>query len=109
MNRPSAEKHLFLDKKWLNLGKYPYKTNKRLNELENDVIDPPGSVDDEKILSRVLGSLMGLAMGDAVGAHVEFRPQEFLAKNPVRDLKGGGTWGLNEGEVTCFHLSIYIF
>jgi hypothetical protein len=70
--------------------------------------DPPVDVDN-KILDRVLGSIMGLAMGDAVGAHVEFRPQQFLAKNPVTDLKGGGTWGLNEGEVISFHLSVYVF
>ncbi len=99
-----AKKFLLLEKKWLNLGD-PYKT---LNELENELCDPPVDVDN-KILDRVLGSIMGLAMGDAVGAHVEFRPQQFLAKNPVTDLKGGGTWGLNEGEVISFHLSVYVF
>jgi len=41
-----------------------------------------------------------MALGDAVGAHVEFRPQEYLAKNPVMDLRGGGTWGLKKGQVT---------
>ncbi len=43
--------------------------------------------------------MIGLALGDALGAHVEFRPRQFLVENPVKDLKPGGTWGLKEGQV----------
>ncbi|CAF3513177.1 unnamed protein product [Rotaria sp. Silwood1] len=61
--------------------------------------EPPESV-DSKILDRVHGSMIGMALGDALGAHVEFRSNQYLRKNPVTDLKGGGTWGLNKGEFT---------
>ena len=43
--------------------------------------------------------MAGLALGDAVGAHVEFRPRDFMKGNPVKSLKGGGTWGLEKGQV----------
>jgi hypothetical protein len=72
---------------------------KRPDEIEDDLIDPPEEV-DKGILNRIQGSITGMALGDALGAHVEFRPQEYLEKNPVRDLKGGGTWRLKKGEVT---------
>jgi len=45
---------------------------------------------------------MGLVLGDALGAHVEFRPRQYLLEHPVRDLEGGGTWGLNKGQVNKF-------
>ncbi|CAF1079739.1 unnamed protein product [Rotaria sp. Silwood1] len=44
--------------------------------------------------------MFGLAMGDALGAHVEFRPHSYLLANPVKDLVGGGTWGLQKGQFT---------
>ncbi|CAF3872926.1 unnamed protein product [Adineta steineri] len=44
--------------------------------------------------------MQGLAMGDALGAPVEYRPHHFLEKNPVQDLHSGGTWGLIKGEFT---------
>jgi len=65
-------------------------------------VDPPGPI-DERILDKIQGSLIGLALGDALGAHVEFRPREYLLANPVNDLKGGGTWGLKQGQVLCLH------
>ncbi|CAF4662538.1 unnamed protein product, partial [Rotaria sp. Silwood2] len=49
---------------------------------------------------RVIGSLVGLAIGDALGASVEFRPQQYLAANPIRKMEGGGTWGLEAGKWT---------
>ncbi|CAF2989670.1 unnamed protein product [Rotaria sp. Silwood2] len=52
------------------------------------------------ILNRIQGSMIGMALGDALGAHVEFRPREFLLQNPVADLEGGGTWGLEKGQFT---------
>ncbi len=47
---------------------------------------------------RVLGCLLGLALGDCVGAAVEFKPRGSFA--PVTDLRGGGTWGLQAGQFT---------
>ncbi len=47
---------------------------------------------------RYLGSMLGLAVGDAVGAQVEFmRPGDF---EPVVDMVGGGAFGLAAGAFT---------
>lgn len=49
-------------------------------------------------VDRSKGSLLGLAVGDAIGASVEFmRPGSFV---PVTDMVGGGTHGLRPGEWT---------
>jgi len=48
--------------------------------------------------SRFRGSLVGLAVGDALGAPVEFGlPGHFI---PVTDFRGGGTWNLKPGQWT---------
>jgi ADP-ribosylglycohydrolase len=60
--------------------------------------DPPGKINPE-LLDRIQGSIVGMALGDILGAHVEFRPHQFLKENPVKDLAGGGTWGLEKGQV----------
>ncbi len=67
-------------------------------ELESNLEEPPKSV-DKNLLDRIRGSMIGLALGDALGAHVEFRPHQYLDEHPVTDLQGGGTWGLKEGQV----------
>lgn len=69
------------------------------NEIENEIEDPPGRI-AEDLLDRVQGAMIGLALGDALGAHVEFRPHDYMQANPVTDLVGGGTWGLDKGQVT---------
>lgn len=74
------------------------KTIVLLDQLESELKDPPGSYDD-KLLDRIQGCMFGLALGDAVGAHVEFRPYAYMLEHPVKDLVGGGTWGLKEGQV----------
>jgi len=49
-------------------------------------------------LERYLGSMLGLAVGDAVGAQVEFmRPGDF---EPVADMVGGGVFRLPAGAFT---------
>lgn len=73
----------------------PYQELKNLNDpelAELDMSDP--------ILERIQGSLVGLAIGDALGASVEFRPNSYLKSNPVTDMQGGGTWGLKAGQWT---------
>ena len=47
---------------------------------------------------RYEGSLVGLACGDAVGTTVEFSPRGSFA--PVRDMTGGGPFGLRAGQWT---------
>ncbi len=50
------------------------------------------------MLDRRRGALIGLAIGDALGAAVEFRnPGSF---QPVTGYRGGGPHGLNAGEWT---------
>lgn len=47
---------------------------------------------------RYLGCLLGLAVGDAVGTTVEFRPRGSF--EPVTDMIGGGPFGLKPGQWT---------
>jgi ADP-ribosylglycohydrolase len=65
--------------------------------------DPPDNL-DRFILDRIHGSLMGLALGDTLGAQVEFHSHETLENNPVTDLREGGTWGLKRGQVSSSSL-----
>lgn len=50
------------------------------------------------LLDRYRGSMMGLAVGDAVGAAVEFMPPGTFA--PLTDMIGGGPFDLMPGEWT---------
>ena len=47
---------------------------------------------------RRIGALLGLAVGDALGAAVEFRPPGTF--EPVTGYRGGGPHGLRAGEWT---------
>lgn len=49
-------------------------------------------------LERYHGSLLGLAIGDAMGVPLEFRKPGTFA--PVREMIGGGPFGLKPGEWT---------
>lgn len=69
--------------------------------MESDLRDPPMTMPLPAVVDRIRGSLMAMTLGDALGAHVEFRPHKFLLEHPVTDLEGGGTWGLEKGQVTC--------
>ncbi len=91
-----------LDKSWLSLTYREGDKIMRPAELESSMSEPPVPCDDN-ILNRVYGCMMGLALGDALGAHVEFRPRDYLLANPVKDLVGGGTWGLTKGQVRPFY------
>ena len=51
-----------------------------------------------KSLDRYKGSLLGLAVGDALGTTLEFRsPGSF---EPIDDMIGGGPFGLKPGQWT---------
>ncbi|CAF0983301.1 unnamed protein product [Rotaria sp. Silwood1] len=60
----------------------------------------PLSTISDDVVDRIRGSIFGLAVGDTLGAHVEFRPHSYMVANPVKDLVGGGTWGLEKGQFT---------
>lgn len=58
--------------------------------------------------SRALGSLLGLAVGDALGVPVEFQPRAALKKRPVVDMIGhgshnqpAGTWSDDSSMAFC--------
>ena len=53
---------------------------------------------DEAKGDRVRGALIGLAVGDAVGTTVEFKPPGTF--EPVTDMVGGGPFRLRPGEWT---------
>lgn len=78
-------------------SKQPYE---KLDYLKDPLVElNPDGCGDEK-LQRIQGSLVGLAIGDALGASVEFRPHAYLQEYKVTDMQGGGTWGLSAGEWT---------
>ncbi len=68
-----------------------------LNRLQDNQITESDNAD---ILRRIQGSLVGLAVGDALGASVEFRPNAYMKQHPVTDMQDGGTWGLKSGQWT---------
>lgn len=74
----------------------------RPHELETKMTNPPNKPDN-RIFNHTAGSMIGLAIGDALGAHVEFRPHDYLVEHPVTDFEAGGTWGLEKGQVIGFH------
>ncbi|CAF1022227.1 unnamed protein product [Rotaria magnacalcarata] len=89
------------DKSWLN-RQYHDDSKEMImtpEDLETKLQNPASSC-DHTLLNRVEGSMLGMALGDALGAHVEFRPRQYLEENPVQDLQEGGTWGLKKGQFT---------
>lgn len=72
------------------------------------MMEPPPTLDDAELLDQITGSMLGMAIGDALGAHVEFRPHEYLVEHPVTELDSGGTWGLAKGQVNDPYLPYMI-
>ncbi len=56
------------------------------------------SGDMAEVSDRVRGSLLGLAICDAVGTAVEFMPPGSF--EPVTGMKGGGKFSLQPGQVS---------
>jgi ADP-ribosylglycohydrolase len=48
--------------------------------------------DANRARERVVGAMVGIAVGDALGVPVEFEPRSARAADPVTSLRGGGTW-----------------
>lgn len=53
---------------------------------------------DPDLRDRLRGCLLGLAVGDAIGTTVEFRPRGSFPA--VTDMTGGGPFGLQPGQWT---------
>ena len=51
-----------------------------------------------ELIERYRGCLLGLAVGDAVGTTLEFKPPGTFA--PIDDMRGGGPFGLEPGQWT---------
>ena len=47
---------------------------------------------DLSVTERVLGGLLGVVVGDALGVPVESQSREQLRQNPVQDMRGYGTY-----------------
>ena len=62
------------------------------------VPEPEPATTAEAIRDRAVGCLLGLAVGDAVGTTLEFKPRDSYA--PLTDMVGGGPFGLRPGEWT---------
>ena len=97
---------MFLEKTWLDL-RNPDGTIKKLDTIKEEMQDPPGNI-NSKILDRIYGSMIGMALGDALGAFVEFRPHAYMVENPVSKLTGGGTWGLAAGQVSYSLIKCFV-
>lgn len=65
-------------------------------------ITPTGWPDARTLRDRAVGAYLGLAIGDALGATVEFMtPREIQARHGVhKDITGGGWLRLKAGQVT---------
>lgn len=56
------------------------------------------ALDPAAMRNRAVGSMLGLAVGDAIGTAVEFKSRDSFA--PLTDMVGGGPFGLAPGEWT---------
>jgi len=56
------------------------------------------SAEAEATKDRAIGALLGLAIGDAVGTTLEFKPRDTY--EPLTDMIGGGPFGLKPGQWT---------
>lgn len=91
-----------LEKSWLNL-QFADNDPQRIikpDELKINKKYYPPNINDSEVLKRIQGSIFALAIGDALGAPVEFRPRSYLEAHPIKDLQAGGTWGLQIGQVS---------
>ena len=65
---------------------------------QRSMLEPRPSREPEAVRDRAIGALVGLAMGDAVGTTLEFRPRD--SYQPLADMIGGGPFQLNPGQWT---------
>ena len=56
------------------------------------------TITDNTYRNRARGALLGLAVGDAIGTTVEFKPRGSF--KPLTDMVGGGPFGLDPGQFT---------
>ena len=65
---------------------------------QNTVAEQEPSTSADAIRNRAIGALIGLAVGDAVGTTLEFKPRDTYPQ--LVDMIGGGPFGLKPGQWT---------
>ncbi len=62
------------------------------------MVDEPVEEHASSVRDRAVGALVGLAVGDAVGTTLEFKPRD--SYEHITDMVGGGPFGLEPGQWT---------
>ena len=62
------------------------------------MFDPPETTENE-IDKRFAGSMLGSAIGGALGSHVEVQSRDYLVAYPVTDFQKADFDDLEEGQV----------
>lgn len=72
----------------------------KLRAMEARADDPPPDPKEGQpgIIERARGAMLGLAVGDALGATLEFGPRIASVKDYHREMIGGGPFGLDPGQ-----------
>ena len=52
-------------------------------------------------MSKVLDSILGLAIGEAMGIPLKYNERKKLFKNPVTEMIGNGSYNMPSG--TCYY------
>ena len=88
---------IHLKHRWMDFAKSVYKNTPETKEQESYILNwSEASPDIQQ--SKYLGSMMGLAVGDALGTTVEFSPPGTF--EAVTDIVGGGPFNLKKGQWT---------
>ena len=91
--KTSPNKIQWLNKYYVYRTAIPTPTDEQCEEYYDRI-----NIDNNDDINRFRGSLLGLALGDALGTTVEFmNPGTF---EPVTDIVGGGPFGLKAGQWT---------
>ncbi|WP_370962659.1 ADP-ribosylglycohydrolase family protein [Enterobacter hormaechei] len=92
ISRPSVQRRM----------QYTYDNKPLESSSNSDVqkqwdLPPPCNISLAQSRDRAVGTLIGLAVGDAVGTTLEFLPRD---RAYVKDMTGGGPFQLRAGEWT---------
>ena len=72
----------------------------KLRAAETRAEQPPPEPEGPDLLDRARGVMLGLAVGDALGATLEFGPRIERIADFHREMIGGGVFGLSPGQFT---------
>jgi ADP-ribosylglycohydrolase len=82
---------------WLQCAKSRYRNSPETHEQKEYIINWRETL-NQKLIDRYKGCLLGLAVGDAVGTTLEFKPPGTF--KPISDMIGVGPFNLKPGEWT---------